>query len=143
MYRFIFSVFILLLAAGSARAQAPFYQGKTITIIVGTKAGDAYDLYPRLLAEFIPSTDGLQDAIETATRELDVPVLLVSGGRSDLVSARTVQHFLELAPHARHVQLPDATHMVAGDDNDAFTDALMQFLSDLAAPHAAAHGDLR
>jgi pimeloyl-ACP methyl ester carboxylesterase len=98
---------------------------------------------PRLLAEFIPSTDGLQDAIETATRELDVPVLLVSGGRSDLVSARTVQHFLELAPHARHVQLPDATHMVAGDDNDAFTDALMQFLSDLAAPHAAAHGDLR
>ena len=35
-------------------AQTPFYQGKTITIIVGTKAGDAYDLYPRLLAEFMP-----------------------------------------------------------------------------------------
>ncbi len=33
-------------------AQAPFYQGKTISIIVGTKAGDVYDLYPRLLAEF-------------------------------------------------------------------------------------------
>ena len=98
---------------------------------------------PRLLAEFIPSTDGLQDEIEAATRALDVPVLLVSGGRSDLVSARTVEHFLELAPHARHVQLPDATHMVAGDDNDAFTGTLLQFLSDLAEPHAAAHGDLR
>ncbi len=35
-------------------AQAPFYQGKTITIIVGTKAGDVYDLYPRLMAEFLP-----------------------------------------------------------------------------------------
>jgi tripartite-type tricarboxylate transporter receptor subunit TctC len=35
-------------------AQTPFYQGKTVTIIVGTKAGDAYDLYPRLLAEFLP-----------------------------------------------------------------------------------------
>jgi tripartite-type tricarboxylate transporter receptor subunit TctC len=35
-------------------AQAPFYQGKTITILVGTKAGDVYDLYPRLLAEFWP-----------------------------------------------------------------------------------------
>ena len=33
-------------------AQTPFYQGKTITIAVGTKAGDVYDLYPRLLAEF-------------------------------------------------------------------------------------------
>lgn len=34
-------------------AQTPFYQGKTITIIVGTKAGDVYDLYPRLMAEFM------------------------------------------------------------------------------------------
>lgn len=37
-----------------ATAQAPFFQGKTITIAVGTKAGDVYDLYPRLLAEFLP-----------------------------------------------------------------------------------------
>jgi len=35
-------------------AQAHFYQGKTITIIVGTKAGDVYDLYPRLISEFMP-----------------------------------------------------------------------------------------
>src|SRR5258706_14653249 len=35
-------------------AQTPFYQGKTIQIIVGTKAGDVYDLYPRLVAEFMP-----------------------------------------------------------------------------------------
>jgi tripartite-type tricarboxylate transporter receptor subunit TctC len=37
-----------------ASAQTPFYQGKTITIIVSAKAGDVYDLYPRLLAEFLP-----------------------------------------------------------------------------------------
>jgi tripartite-type tricarboxylate transporter receptor subunit TctC len=37
-----------------AFAQTPFYQGKTINIIVGTKAGDAYDLYPRLMAEYLP-----------------------------------------------------------------------------------------
>ena len=37
-----------------AFAQANFYQDKTITIVVGTKAGDVYDLYPRLLAEFMP-----------------------------------------------------------------------------------------
>ena len=39
---------------GNVYAQAPFYQGKTITIIVSTKAGDVYDLYPRLVAEFLP-----------------------------------------------------------------------------------------
>jgi tripartite-type tricarboxylate transporter receptor subunit TctC len=37
-----------------ASAQAPFYQGKTVTIMVAAKAGDVYDLYPRLLAEFLP-----------------------------------------------------------------------------------------
>lgn len=35
-------------------AQTPFYQGKTITIVAPTKAGDLYDLYPRLLAEHMP-----------------------------------------------------------------------------------------
>ncbi|HXF75814.1 MAG TPA: tripartite tricarboxylate transporter substrate-binding protein [Methylomirabilota bacterium] len=47
--------FVLAFGWGTAlRAQTPFYQGKTISIIVGTKAGDVYDLYPRLLAEFMP-----------------------------------------------------------------------------------------
>src|SRR5215203_5372833 len=44
----------LNLEPASAQQTAPFYQGKTITWIVGTKAGDAYDLYPRLLAEYLP-----------------------------------------------------------------------------------------
>lgn len=37
--------------ASGLEAQTPFYQGKTLTVIVGTKAGDVYDLYARLLAE--------------------------------------------------------------------------------------------
>jgi tripartite-type tricarboxylate transporter receptor subunit TctC len=45
---------LLLMAGPAAEAQTPFYQGKTITIVVGTKAGDVYDLYPRLLSEFLP-----------------------------------------------------------------------------------------
>jgi pimeloyl-ACP methyl ester carboxylesterase len=98
---------------------------------------------PRLLNEFIPATQGLHDVLDDACRRLDVPVLLVSGGRSDLVTDQTVAHFLELAPHARHVQLPQATHMVAGDDNDAFTGTLLHFLSDLSAAPTAAPGDSR
>ena len=48
-------ILVLLLGLGwssAALAQNPFFQGKTITIAVGTKAGDVYDLYPRLLAEY-------------------------------------------------------------------------------------------
>src|SRR5687768_14967913 len=50
----IITLLIVLLASPAVQAQAPFYQGKTVTIIVSTKAGDVYDLYPRLVAEFLP-----------------------------------------------------------------------------------------
>ena len=83
---------------------------------------------PRLLSEFFSGALHLQDTLSAAASKIDIPVLLISGGRSDLVSGDTIAHFLELVPHARHVSLPDATHMLAGDDNDAFTDALLGFL---------------
>jgi tripartite-type tricarboxylate transporter receptor subunit TctC len=54
MLRCIFAFLILLLWSFGVQAQTNFYQGKTVTIIVGTKAGDVYDLYPRLVAEFLP-----------------------------------------------------------------------------------------
>jgi tripartite-type tricarboxylate transporter receptor subunit TctC len=43
---------ILWSSAGSA--QTNYYQGKTITIVAGTKAGDVYDLYARLFAQYMP-----------------------------------------------------------------------------------------
>jgi tripartite-type tricarboxylate transporter receptor subunit TctC len=54
MRRVIFFMFLLVVWTSTVEAQTPFYQGKTVTIIVGTKAGDVYDLYPRLVAEFLP-----------------------------------------------------------------------------------------
>jgi tripartite-type tricarboxylate transporter receptor subunit TctC len=41
------------LVAGRVHAQVPSYQGKTVTIIVGTVAGDLYDLYARSIALFM------------------------------------------------------------------------------------------
>ncbi len=43
-----------LVSSTAIYAQTPFYQGKTVTLVVATKAGDVYDLYPRLLAEYLP-----------------------------------------------------------------------------------------
>jgi len=44
---------LVFLWCSRSDAQTPFYQGKTITIVVGTKAGDVYDLYPRMLAPYL------------------------------------------------------------------------------------------
>jgi pimeloyl-ACP methyl ester carboxylesterase len=89
---------------------------------------------PRLLEDLADSAKH-QEALADAARRIEVPVLLVSGGRSDLVSADTIAHFRSLVPHAEHVCLPQATHMVAGDDNDAFTRSILSFLGH--RPHAA------
>jgi tripartite-type tricarboxylate transporter receptor subunit TctC len=50
----ILPLILLVLCSANLFAQTPFYQGKTVTILVAAKAGDVYDLYPRLLAEFLP-----------------------------------------------------------------------------------------
>jgi tripartite-type tricarboxylate transporter receptor subunit TctC len=50
----LLAILFSLIFGQAAYAQTPYYQGKTITVIVGTKAGDAYDLYPRMIAEFMP-----------------------------------------------------------------------------------------
>src|SRR5213080_3270788 len=53
MSKTILSFILGFLITASADAQTPFYQGKTITIIVGYQAGDGYDIWARLLAAHI------------------------------------------------------------------------------------------
>ncbi len=94
----------------------------------------------RMLAEFVEDSEHLQDDIREAARLIKVPTLLISGGKSDIVSEHTVADFLELVPHALHHHLPDATHMVAGDDNDAFNDTLLNFKRTLSPQPYAVTG---
>ncbi len=75
--------------------------------------------------------------LERAARALRVPTLLVRGRLSDLLSESGAQHFLSLVPHARFADVRDAGHMVAGDRNDLFTDAVVDFLRSV---HSESHG---
>lgn len=87
---------------------------------------------PALLAgDLVQETARYQPRLQAAAMKIDVPVLLLSGARSDVVSRATVDEFLQLVPHAEHVELPDATHMVAGDANDAFTREVVRFVQSL------------
>jgi len=92
---------------------------------------------PRLLNEIARGGERHQDDLVAAARLVRVPTLLISGGQSDLVSSRNVAEFLQLVPHATHVQIADATHMVAGDRNDQFTATILTFLTTLAAAEAS------
>ena len=62
---------------------------------------------------------------------LRVPTLLVRGGSSEIVTAAAAQALLAMIPDARYVDVADATHMVAGDRNDAFNAALLDFAAPL------------
>jgi tripartite-type tricarboxylate transporter receptor subunit TctC len=46
-------LFCSLLWSASGNAQTPFYQGKTINVIVGTPPGNLYDLWARLIADHL------------------------------------------------------------------------------------------
>jgi tripartite-type tricarboxylate transporter receptor subunit TctC len=50
----IWITLVLALWSSAALAQTPYSAGKTITIVAGTKAGDVYDLYARMFAQFMP-----------------------------------------------------------------------------------------
>lgn len=53
MKRVLFLALALIGSMSELHAQAPFYQGKTVTFLVGSSAGTAYDIYARLLAAHI------------------------------------------------------------------------------------------
>ncbi|WP_404861963.1 alpha/beta fold hydrolase [Georhizobium sp. MAB10] len=66
--------------------------------------------------------------LDSIVAKLKVPTLLVRGRQSELVTEEAVAEFLKAVPHARYVDVLGAGHMVAGDRNDAFTDAVIGFL---------------
>lgn len=86
---------------------------------------------PRMLEPI--AEDGARhqaDLLDAATR-IRVPTLLISGAASDVVSEATIAEFLQLVPQARHVTVPRATHMVAGDENSQFSRLVLEFLAGL------------
>ena len=72
---------------------------------------------------------GFDTDFEAAAKRLKLPVLLIRGGRSRVLSPEGAQAFLKLVPHAEFVDVAGADHMVAGDANDSFNDAVFALLA--------------
>lgn len=91
---------------------------------------------PRLLDTVADGGERYIAGLTQAASALRLPVLLISGGRSDVVSDHTIDEFRKLVPHAEHERIDDATHMVVGDANDRFVDTISRYLRRLPAHHA-------
>lgn len=70
----------------------------------------------------------LYAAVDTILRG-GVPMLLIRGQMSDLVSQERAEEFLARFPNIEFTDVRGAGHMVAGDRNDIFAAAVLDFLS--------------
>ena len=52
--RIVFTILLLMVSSPNLQAQTPFYQGKTIRIVVGYLSGDGYDISARMFARHMP-----------------------------------------------------------------------------------------
>ncbi len=92
---------------------------------------------PRFISGTSGSPDETRATVIEPTRlrrdaeRLKVPTLLVRGRMSDLLSEEGAQELLQLVPHAQYADVAGAGHMVAGDRNDSFNEAVVRFLTEV------------
>jgi pimeloyl-ACP methyl ester carboxylesterase len=92
---------------------------------------------PRFVTGKFGSTDETRSSmtdpnrLQAAAEGLTLPTLLVRGRMSDLLSEEGARDLQRLVPHARIADVAGAGHMVAGDRNDLFNDAVLGFLDEL------------
>ncbi len=66
--------------------------------------------------------------LDAALSDLSLPVLLVRGMNSELVSEDIAQEVASRIPRGQYTDVAGAGHMVAGDKNDVFCTAILDFL---------------
>jgi pimeloyl-ACP methyl ester carboxylesterase len=76
----------------------------------------------------------LNGLFDVATRNIDVPTMLVRGALSDVVTEEGVADMVARLPNVTIVEVPGAAHMIAGDQNDTFSDAVVAFLRERIQP---------
>jgi len=95
---------------------------------------------PEVLAQartLIDDPRRLTERLTLAAKRLRQPCLLVRGADSDVLTAAIAQEFTELAETAAVAEVRGAGHMVAGDNNDAFSAAICTWLDAFVARPSA------
>ena len=98
---------------------------------------------PRFMRRDAGASDGAEkvaSALDARLEELRVPVHLIRGRMSDVVSAAAAEAFRVATPNCIVTDVAGAGHMVSGDRNDAFSDAILSFLAGNRDPAGAGTG---
>ncbi|MHB1518801.1 MAG: alpha/beta fold hydrolase [Acidimicrobiales bacterium] len=82
--------------------------------------------------EVVP--DRLLGLLDVAMDNIRVPTMLVRGMLSDVVTQEGVDDLLGRIPGATLVDIDGASHMIAGDRNDLFSEAVVSFLDGRIRP---------
>ena len=77
----------------------------------------------------------LQAVIGVVERRQTMPILanVLLAAKDGQLAVTATDLEVELVPHADYIDVAEARHMVAGDANDSFSDAVLDFVGKLAA----------
>jgi len=92
---------------------------------------------PLILDGFSGTPDERHRILSAAARGVAVPTLLVRGAHSDVVGDEGTRELAGLIPHVQVAEIAGAGHMVAGDSNDTFSDAIVGYVREHAPANQA------
>jgi len=70
----------------------------------------------------------VEETLRQASRQLDVPTLLIRGSESDLVTPDCVADFLEAKPDAEVIDIEGQGHLMRTTNRDIFCQASLAFI---------------
>jgi flavin reductase (DIM6/NTAB) family NADH-FMN oxidoreductase RutF/pimeloyl-ACP methyl ester carboxylesterase len=70
----------------------------------------------------------LEERLNGAAKQIGIPVLLLRGERSEIVSREGTEEFAALLRDCEQVEIPGASHLSPGDQADLFNAAIVDFL---------------
>ena len=68
-------------------------------------------------------------------QQLDMPVLVISGGQDSMFSKEMGEGLAAVFPNAQHLHLPEAGHLVIAEYPDEVNGAIAQFISQTQKTH--------
>jgi pimeloyl-ACP methyl ester carboxylesterase len=83
---------------------------------------------PKFVTGVRRGPEGPHESLEQRAREVDIPIHLIRGRMSELVSLDAAHAFVASLKRGSFTDVADAGHMVAGDRNDIFLEAVIGFL---------------
>lgn len=92
---------------------------------------------PRTIAAF--SYEGLEDRVKRAASRITVPTLVLTGGKSDLLSLEDAEELTAILPAGERQEVAGAGHLAMIESADALSAVLVEFLERHAPRDGISH----